>query len=269
MLPSAHLIFQAGAAHQFRFSVAETLRRPAFDEMVPFIDQDSPGDDQITIGNPSLSAERALGIDLGYEYRFPTHQGIFGANVFYRNIKDKIELTQIDAGLFTPDNVGDGQTWGVELDLSMPLSFIGLPDVGLYANYTCLDSAIRDPFTGANRRFNLQPGMVANIDLIHQLSSRGLHYGLSYQKQGRARDFQAFEITGVGYDGNLEFLVEKDLNNKMTLRFTINNILDAKKTEETFEFESLEDRLAGEYAQRIFEVEQAGPVFLLTLRGRF
>ena len=249
--------------------MAETVRRPGFDEMIPFIDEDSPGEGQVTIGNPALSPERALGFDLGYEYRFPAHKGIFGANLFYRDIRNKIELTQLEADRFTPDNVGDGQTWGLELDLSTPLDFVGLPALGLYANYTWLDSEISDPYSGAKRRFNTQPGSVANIDVIHELPAWGMHYGLSYQKQGSAEDFLAIETSRVKYDANLEFLIEKELSHKMTLRFTLNNILDAKKTEETFEFDSLEDRLSGEFAQRAFEVEQTGPVFLLTLRGTF
>src|SRR3546814_8937161 len=48
-----------------------------------------------------------------------------------------------DGNLYTPRNIGDGQTWGVELDFSAPLTAFGLPDTGLFANYTYLDSETR------------------------------------------------------------------------------------------------------------------------------
>src|SRR3546814_8263669 len=76
-----------------------------------------------------------------------------------------------DGNLYTPRNIGDGQTWGVELDFSAPLTAFGLPDTGLFANYTYLDSETTDPFTGEKRRFNNQPHHVYNAGFIQNVPS--------------------------------------------------------------------------------------------------
>src|SRR3546814_20860197 len=85
---------------------------------------------------PDLDFETASGRDLGYERRLPD-RGIFGINLFYRDISDLIGLVNTglpvsDIGLdpedfpgslYTYRNIGDARVHGVELDLSTPLAF--------------------------------------------------------------------------------------------------------------------------------------------------
>lgn len=268
-LPSAHLIYQPNPANQLRFSLARTLRRPSFDQLVPFTDLDTPSEGQSTIGNPMLEAEIASGLDLGYEYRFTGHQGIAGLNLFYRDIQDKIELIKISDDLFSPRNSGKGTTWGAEFDLSLPLDRLGWPNLGLYANYTWLDSEITDPHTGDRRRFNFQPDFIANLDLIHQLPSRGITWGASYQKQGSSRSRALDEFKTVSYRGNLGLFIEKTFTDKLLARLSVDNLLDAKKTETSVLFEGLDELVSGEVNEIVHETEQTGPVLLLTLSGQF
>ena len=147
--------------------------------MSPIEREEAPGEDDTTRGNPGLRNEKAWGVDLGYERRLGS-KGIVGVNFFYRDVKDVIELVALgenpdnpDGQLFTPRNIGDGKTWGAEVDFSAPLDVIGMPDTGLFANYTYLDSSIRDPFTGEKRRFNNQPHHVYNVGFIQTLKKLG------------------------------------------------------------------------------------------------
>src|SRR3546814_1692076 len=81
----------------------------------------------LTIGNPDLDFETSIGLDLGYERRLPD-RGIFGINLFYRDISDLIGLVNTglpvsDIGLdpedfpgslYTYRNIGDARVHGVE-----------------------------------------------------------------------------------------------------------------------------------------------------------
>src|SRR3546814_17679540 len=91
----------------------------------PIEEDETPGDEDRTRGNPELRNEKAWGVDVGYE-RSLGSRGIFGVNFFYRDITDLIEHVMIedlgDGNLYTPRNIGDGQTWGVELDFSAQLT---------------------------------------------------------------------------------------------------------------------------------------------------
>lgn len=52
--------------------------------------------------------------------------------------------------VFTPQNSGDGKVWGIEFDLSTPLTAVGLPNTGLLLNYAWLDSEITPSASGAS-----------------------------------------------------------------------------------------------------------------------
>src|SRR3546814_11827001 len=99
-----------------------------------------------------------------------------------------------DGNLYTPRNIGDGQTWGVELDFSAPLTAFGLPDTGLFANYTYLDSETTDPFTGEKRRFNNQPHHVYNDGFIQNVPSIDTSCGASVSGRRAALESN-FEAT--------------------------------------------------------------------------
>ncbi|NNF45576.1 MAG: TonB-dependent receptor [Desulfofustis sp.] len=267
--PSAHLLYRPGSFGQFRASLARTLRRPSFDEIVPFTNRDTPDEDQVTVGNPGLQPEFAWGVDIGYSHLFGGNRGNIGGNLFYRKIDDKIELSRIGDDLFTPRNIGNGRTWGLELDFALPLIFIDRHEVGISGNYVWIDSKIKDPFSSQTRQFNLQPNYIANIDLYQDFPNLDLSHGLSWQKQGDAREFQTDEIKAVRYGSNLEYFVEKRLGADFIVRLSVNNILDARKREQGLLFQGLADLREGLVDEIVFEREQAEPVFFLTLRGSF
>lgn len=275
--PSLHYKQGITGQDQIRFSVAQTLRRPNFNEMVPFSVEDVPEDGDILIGNPDLSPESSIGIDLGYEHAFASQFGIIGANVFYRKVADKIEVSRKgestteegEGSFYTTDNVGDGEVYGIEFDAGFPLTFIGIPSVSFFANYTYLESKIEDPYTKKERRFNDQPKYVYNFGLNQTLKSLGLSYGFSYQKQGDGT-FEDYDVTEVTeYDANLEAYVEYKFDKELVLRFTGNNLLDAEVTEYMTNYDSIEDKQNGIVKSDEKQVERTGPMFMLTLSGRF
>src|SRR5690606_37604760 len=137
------------------------------------------------IGNPQLDAETANGLDFGYERRLGK-RGVVGINLFYRDVKNLIEVVNTgdpsgemldvwdelvedgdyatveeamaaepaESWVFTSANVGDGKVYGAEFDLSTPLSAFGMEDTGVFLNYSYVKSDVKD-FLGT-RRFNNQ-----------------------------------------------------------------------------------------------------------------
>ncbi|MBC7985954.1 MAG: TonB-dependent receptor, partial [Sphingomonadaceae bacterium] len=280
--PSIHLRYAPTASDQFRVSFARTVRRPDYDLISPYRQEETPGDEDETIGNPELRNQRAWGVDLGYERRL-WGNGIFGANLFYRDISDLIELIATgedpangEAGqVYQPRNIGEGQTWGVELDFSAPLSVIGLPDTGLFANYTYLDSETRDPFTGDERRFNNQPHHIYNIGFIQTLESIDASFGASLSGRSRALESNFDETVELNYEPDLEAFIEQRIGENFVLRFTAQNLLNRAKREtfRVYDGDSLEEILAnrasGDLDEFERENERAGRLFQVTLRAAF
>lgn len=265
LLPSLSLRWDVNAENRVTASVARTLRRPEFDLVSPFEEDETPDDEDLTIGNPDLDSELAWGFDLGLEHRLPG-RGIVGVNLFYRDIDDVIELTDTgevyeEAGgaIFTPMNIGNGTSRGVEFDISMPLAFMGLENTGFYANYAYLDSEIEDPFTGQDRTFRNQPDSVYNISLTQDLPGFG-GAGISYQKRSEslATEFEEYVVTE--YDANLEAFVEWNISRNSVLRFSGTNLLDQEKVE-----------YIRDYSEPVNEIqyEQSTPTYTVTWRSAF
>jgi len=277
-LPSAHLRWDLTPDDRIRLSAARTIRFPDFDLISPFEEDETPGDDDILTGNPNLDVETAWGVDLGYERRIGS-KGIVGLNVFYRDFSDLIELVPVAANgsgsYFMPMNIGDGKAWGVEFDLSTPLDMFGLPETALYANAAYLDSEVTDFNTGMERKFTNQPDFVYNVSLIQNFPAWGGAIGASYQKRDASLEYGFDEIVETSYDGNLEAFAEKRFGERVVLRFSANNLLDAHKLEF---IEAYDGDSAAEFAEAIItgdvdgieiQDEQSSRVYSLTLRLAF
>ncbi|WP_189488359.1 TonB-dependent receptor plug domain-containing protein [Asticcacaulis endophyticus] len=283
LTPSVHLLYKTSRDDQFRFSVARTSRSPDFDDMVPLTETEEPADENAFRGNADLKNETSWGVDAGYEHRFGS-QGIFGVNFFYRNIEDLIDLvstgeTVEDDGdefsVYQPRNIGDGKTWGVELDYSAPLTLFGIKDTGVFFNYTWMDSEVADPFTGEKHKFNNQPEWVYNAGFIKTITKWDVSFGASLYGRDTGVAYAVDEVASVDYDPNLEAFVEKRLGKTMVVRLSAQNILDAEKAEvfRKYDGDSIDEIIANRRADDLDEYEResekSGVLYQLTFRATF
>ena len=266
---------------QIRASIARTVRRPSLDQVVPFADGDSPEDDDETFGNPNLEQETAWGWDIGYEHRL-AGRGVIGFNYFHRDIENLISLvnTGVSTGVpgafeYTYANTGDGEVSGWEVDVSTPLSFIGLDETGFFANYTSLDSERIEPLTGLEARFNAQPEYVYNWGITQNIPSWDMSAGFSYRKQGLSTSVFLGEVERQWYDANLEVFIERRLSDNLVLRLVGNNLLDADsiQAEQNFDGDTaqeiIDNQIAGDIDEYEIERENSSPTVLLSLRAVF
>jgi outer membrane receptor protein involved in Fe transport len=273
LLPSAHLKFALDEANRITASVARTVRRPGFDQLSPALLTGELGDNDF-IGNPDLRPEDAWGADLGFERRLG-RRGVAGVNLFYRDIRDLIEIANTgvegDEGpgtfVLQPRNTGDGRVWGAEFDLSTPLTLFGLEGTGVFFNYTWLDSEVED-FFGA-RRFNDQSRYVYNVGFIQELAGPALSFGATFRKQGDAYGRIVGEEVRTSYDGDLEAFVEKRFGEQWTLRLTGTNLLDQSKDEVFDKFATIADQIARDYDEYELESETGGRAWQLIVRYAF
>lgn len=273
LLPSAHLRMNLDDRQRVTASLARTLRRPDFNQISPALLTAELGDNDF-LGNPDLEPERAWGLDLGWEYRLG-RSGVVGVNAFYRDISDLIELANTgvegDEGpgtfVLQPRNTGDGEVWGLEFDLSTPLTAFGMDNTGVFFNYSWLDSEIEDDF--GTRTFNDQSDFVFNVGFIQELPGVGASFGLTYREQGDAFGRIVGEEVLTRYDGDLEAFVEKRFGEAWVLRLSGSNLLNASKDEVFDKFNTIEDQIARDYDEYELESETGGRVYQLVLRYQF
>ncbi len=283
LLPSASLKLQLGDG-RITASAARTVRRPRLDYLSPVTIAEEYGDNDF-MGNPALKPESAWGGDLGYEHRLGK-TGVIGVNAFYRRVENLVELAtvldangdpvagsanedpaDIDTFVLQPRNGGTGEVWGIEFDVSTSLGFIGLPDTGVFGNFSLIDSSITDQF--GSRRFNGQSKYVYNLGFIHNLTDFGASFGVTYRKQGTAYDRIVGEEITTTYGGDLEVFVEKRFGNSFTIRAVGSNLLNGSKDEVFNKFNTISDQTTRAFDEYELETETAGPVFQVVARYAF
>ena len=279
LLPSASLRYNLNDRDRLIVSAARTVRRPNFDSLSPALLEEEVGDSDF-IGNPDLKPETAWGVDVGLERRLG-RRGVVGINAFYRDVSDLIEnvntglpgsaddedTPELEAFVYSVDNVGDAEVWGVEFDLSTPLDFIGMETTGVFLNYSWLDSAVND-FLG-ERRFNAQSDYVFNAGFTHDIPTWGAAFGATYRKQGDAYSRVISEEVVTSYGADLEIFIEKKVADNIVVRFTGSNLLNASKDEVFDKFNTQDDQIARDYDEYELETEEAGPWFQIVARMAF
>jgi outer membrane receptor protein involved in Fe transport len=273
LLPSAHVKWNLTSEDRISGSIARTVRRPSFNFISPATLEEELADNDFQ-GDPNIEPETAWGLDVGYERRLGK-TGVAGVNFFYRDVKDLIEVFNTgeegsageDTYVYAPRNTGDGKVWGIEFDYSSSLGFIGLPDTGVFANYSWLDSEVTDEF--GDRRFNSQSDYIYNVGFIHDLKAIKAAFGATYRKQGDAYSRVVGEEVTTSYEGVLEIFVEKSFGNNFTVRLTGSNLTDGSKDEVFDKFGSLADQIDRDYDEYEIETETAGPVWQIVGRYAF
>ncbi len=273
VLPSASLRYRLSESDRLTLSVARTVRRADFDDLAPVTLEEQRGDNDFR-GNPDLEPETAWGVDFGFERRLG-RRGVVGLNAFYRDVTDLIE--DVNTGLEgsggpgtfieSIDNVGDGQVYGVEFDLSTPLDFIGMESTGVFLNASWLDSQVEDVL--GERRFNDQSDYVVNFGFTQDIPSWGAAFGATYRKQGDAFGRVFAEEVTTSYGPDLEIFLEKRLFANTVIRLTGSNLLDSSKDEVFDKFDDQAGQIARDYDEYELETESAGPVYQLVMRVAF
>ena len=273
LLPSASLRYRLSDSDRLTLSVARTVRRPDFDDLAPVTLEEERGDNDFR-GNPLLEPETAWGVDVGFERRLG-RRGVIGINAFYRDVTDLIEDINTGlqgsggAGTFIEsiDNVGNGEVYGLEFDLSTPLDFIGLESTGVFLNASWLDSSVEDVL--GERRFNDQSDYVYNFGFTHDIPTWGLAFGATYRKQADAFGRVYAEEIATSYGADLEMFIEKQIFSNTVIRLTGSNLLDSSKDEVFDKFNDQADQISRSYDEYELETESAGPVYQLVMRVAF
>jgi outer membrane receptor for ferrienterochelin and colicins len=237
--PSLNYRLSAAPNLDVRFGVARTLRRPNLGDLTPtLVENDGDISDPHTRGNPDLTPEKIWGLDVGGDYFLFNRTGILSANFFARSFQDKIEGSiALEGGdwVETLRNAGDGELYGVELEARVPLIFIGLPDLTLWANATTMRSELTDGLTGQTRRFAEQPDLITNIGFDYYVPAWATTFGLGYNRT-YAYDQDILMVDGTRQQTDFSELDRLDasarisLDDQVVLTLSASNLLRPNDT---------------------------------------
>jgi iron complex outermembrane recepter protein len=157
-LPSLNARLTLDDDFYLRFAASKTVTRPTFAQLNPAVSLSASTATLLgsgTSGNPDLSPEKSVNVDLSLEYYFNGHNALTGA-IFYRDIDDYIQSTvtaETIGGIVyqvtMPINAPPGKIKGTEVGYTQFMDFLpGIWNgIGIQANATYVDG----PFTNISK----------------------------------------------------------------------------------------------------------------------
>lgn len=182
--PKIDYRFDITPSVQFRTTIERDVAQLSFSDFTASA-QNSGGtdDDQNELqGNPDLEQEKSWRYETNLEYRLPQDAGVVNTNLFYHEIEDvigRIDVSTETQVLSANGNIGDAERWGIGLDGSLRLNFIGQPNMLLTWGVDLEDSEITDPFTGVDRRLSRRGRGNTSWGLRHDIPERNMNWGFN------------------------------------------------------------------------------------------
>ena len=124
--------------------------------------------------------------------------------VFHHWISNVQDLLPITDTFEAPGNIGDGRRWGLELESTIPLEWVGLLGAKLNIKGRWQDSTVVDPVTGINRPLSGNKGFGGNPYISFNNENR---YALILDYR------QDFEAAKVAWGMNIGTRDERTLYN--------------------------------------------------------
>lgn len=264
LFPSANLVQSIGEKQNLRASYSRTIARPSFKEL-SFAQIIDPLTNRIFNGglfeysdwNGKLVETRINNFDLRWEKYLEGGQ-LFSLSGFYKTFDKPIELVRIPeaqtSNEFQPRNVGDGQIYGVEIEIRKSLNFLSesISKFSVSTNVTLVQSSIemtetefesRQAFIkdgevlDNTREMAGQAPYIINAGLVYSDSEKGFDAGIYYNVKG-----STLTVVGGGLFPDvysdpfnaLKFSLNKSFGEKVSLSFEVDNILN-DRNEEFFE----------------------------------
>ena len=168
---------------QLRGSIEKIVEQLSFNDFVAATDNRDE-DSNIQAGNENLSQEWYWKYDINAEYRLPNDIGVIDGNIFYEDWTDRIERIDVstseDRLQAANGNVGEGYKYGMNLNASIRMRMIDMPNLLVTSRLNVEDSNVTDTFLGIDRRFTYNNRGRLSLGFRHDITSWNMNYGISW-----------------------------------------------------------------------------------------
>ena len=220
---------------QLRAGLRKDVEQLSFSDFSASVDGGDEDRDTLA-GNPEIRQEQSWRYELNFEMRLPNDLGVVNSQFWYRDVTDHIDRIDVSTseGILASarGNIGDGKRYGLNLDLSTKLDNFGLQNALLTTAVKLRDSQYIDPFLRIKRRERGKGRWQANVGFRHDVSARGLTYGLNYSNNSNGSTARlAIDIDDIEERieaPRLSAYIEKRAFGNLMFRFESSNLTDAE-----------------------------------------
>jgi len=179
--PKIDFRFDVTPGLQLRGTIEKVVNQLSFSDFVASND-DQDNDAATQAGNAQLRQQWQWKYNFKTEYRLPNDTGVLSADLFYfdhHDVIDRLDVSTSESNLLSANgNIGDGFEYGINLNASIRMGMINLPNLLVTGSLNVQDSEIKDPFLGIDRRFQFyQRGRFA-LSFRHDLPALRMNWGM-------------------------------------------------------------------------------------------
>ena len=249
LLPSINTVFSLGEKSNLRLAYTNTIARPTFRELAPYVSFDFAGDNLFR-GSSIIERTLIKNLDARYEL-YPNSGEVISMSFFYKWLEQPIERI-IDPTFGggsstlneTIQNVPSGNVYGVEFELRKNLGFISdnLKDFSFSSNLTFVKSevdisdkemiiirTIKDDAKSTRPLLGQSP-FIINLDLAYSNSENGFSSTLSYNyfddRLSKVTIGAAPDIYEEGF-GTFNIALNKEIGKYLTFKLSGKNLLNS------------------------------------------
>lgn len=256
---------------QLRFLVEKVVRQLNFVDFVAVTDTSDEDSDTLA-GNTNLRPDYWWNYNFLAEYRLPNDMGVVSANAYHHRHKDfkqRIDVSTEDKIQSAVGNIGDGDMYVLDLQGSIRMKMINMPNLLVTSRLSLRESEVRDPFQNIDRSFdNFHRGQF-DIGFRHDIPRWRMNYGLSWNNQFDG-DLMRYDIEDVESDKRDPFVTafaEVRALGDTTFRLDVRNLNDSPNCRERQRYEGhVRDGILEELEMRC---SSFGPVVTFRISGNF
>jgi outer membrane receptor for ferrienterochelin and colicins len=193
--------------------------------------------------------------------------------VFYMehyDVIERIDVTRPGGRLQSANgNIGDGNMWGLNLNGSVRMTPIGLPNLLVISRFTVKDSEITDPFLGKTRRFQNYDRGRFQLGFRHDVPVWRATWGANWNNRldGNIKRYDIDNIESTYGDPNVTAYVEFVTPQNIRVRFDARNATSNKQCRIRTRYEGrISDGLVNEIEDYCFRMAR---VVSVKINGTF
>ena len=235
--PKFDFRFNMSSSFQLRMSAELDVSQLSFADFSAATNERDEEQDTIA-GNPELEPEQVWRYNLNLDYRLPNDGGVLNSRLFYYDVNDSIDRIDISTSpanlASTNGNVGDGTVYGLNLNASIRLGFLNLPQAVFTAGLLVQDSYIYAPLIAKERKVVPFDRGNFRFGFRHDVPSQNLNYGFNYRDgiDGNRPFYDIDNVIYIGSSSNLNLFAEKTGFGGLTYRLEADNLLDHESCRE-------------------------------------
>lgn len=219
--PRLQATWTPATGHQFRFLVEREVGQLDFGDFVASADIDLG---QVEGGNPELEPEKATVLEATYERRF-WGEGALELTSSWAEYEDVVDLIPLAGGFDGVGNIGDGAAALFEVQLTLPMDRLGVPNGRLQARGTWSDTSVTDPVTGQDRRFEGDQAFGCGVEFNQDLRGGRWSWGFEHDcNTDRGRAFRVREVRTAYAEPEVELYGQWKPQADLTVRVEVNNV---------------------------------------------